>query len=353
MKYEYTQNPTAKKPIILIDKYIGTNEQGVTGIDEGQFTREVLSLKNAGVTEAEVWINSKGGAWSTSVGIVSAMNNSGIDFTTKNMGFADSSAGHIFQAGKTRVWMPQSLGLIHEIQGDGDSSVKEAMNGSVATMLCGKTNQTAEQVRGLMKGNTMMDAKMAKDYGFCDEVGKTGSQNILKFTNRSEAYEAGQKQIKNLLPKNKNMEAVNKVLGLTNEASETAQLEAIGKIIEAKNAAETTLTAKVLELTNATEALTIANGKLLLAENSILTATNDSKKVKAEALVKEHAGKRIVDTPESIAKWTNAAIDNYDATKTLIEGINYNATAPVPPTVNAQRSKDAPPTSVSEWMAKK
>lgn len=328
MKFEYTQNPTAKTPIILIDKYIGTNSAGITGIDENQFTKEVLSLKNAGVTEAEIWVNSKGGLWSTSVGIVSAMNNSGINFTTYNMGFADSAAGHIFQAGKHRVWMPQAIGLIHEIQGVGSANVLEAMNASVAVMLCEKTNKSADDVRELMKNNTMMDATMAEQYGFCDEVAKTGVQNILSFTNSSDAYEAGQEQIKKLLPKNKSMEALNSILGLQNEASADAQLAAIKAIIDAKNVAETQITTLTEQLTTATNSVTDLTGQLATANNAILTAENAVKATKAEALVKEHLGTRIVDTPENILMFTNLAIDNYDNAKKIIEAINVNIKAP-------------------------
>lgn len=347
MEYKYTQNPSAAKPIILVDKYIGTDEAGNTGIDEGQFTREVLALKNSGVTEAEMWINSKGGLWSTSVGIVSAMNNSGINFTTINMGFADSSAGHIFQAGNKRVWMPHSLGLIHEIQGFGSDTVLEAMNASVATMLCGKTNKSAEEVRGMMKENTMMTAEMAKKYGFCDEIGK--GNDILKFTNSSDAYNAGQTEIQKLLPKNKSMEAVNQLLGLANEASEAAQLAAIKNIVDAKNAAEELAKTQAAEILTLTNAKAEVDGKLLLAENAILEATNAAKQTAAEALVKEHVGKRIADTPENIAKWTNAAVADYDGTKALIEAINLNVTAPKAPQLG-QRAAGAPVVNAHEYM---
>ena len=350
VNYLYTQNPTAKKPIILIDQYIGTDAKGNVGIEESQFTREVLSLQNAGITEADVWINSKGGLWSTSVGIVSAMNNSSIKFTTYNMGFADSSAGHIFQAGQKRVWMPQAIGLVHEIQGNGSEHVLEAMNASIATMLCEKTKKSADEVRGLMKANTMMNADMAEQYGFCDEVAKTGAQNILTFTNSSDAYDAGQEQIKKLLPKNKSMEAVNNLLGLTNDANEASQLTAINKIIEARNAAETKLVAVETELSNTKSTLTETNGKLLVAENAILTATNESKRIKAEVLVKEHVGKRIVDTPDNITKWTNLAIADHDGTKALIEAINLNVVAPKVP--SADDTAPAPTTAAGFMMEK-
>ncbi len=227
------------------------------------------------------------------------------------------------------------------------------MNVSVATMLCGKTNQSADQVRVLMTANTMMTPQMAKDLGFCDEV--RPSNSILHFTNSSDPNEIsdfGQKQIIKLLPKNKKMEAVNNLLGLTNEASESAQLAAINTIIAAKNAAETALTAKETELTATKATLTETTGKLLVAENSILTATNENKAIKAATLIEEHRGKRIADTPENITRLTNAAIADYDGTKALIEAMNLNVTAPKPNAGNGQRSANAPIISAAELRSK-
>lgn len=331
VEFKYVQNPRAKKPIILIDQYIGTDSKGVTGIDGGRFTREVLALKNSGVTEAEVWINSKGGEWSQGVSIVGAMRNSGIDFTTVNMGFVDSTAGHIFQAGKHRKWMDYAVGLVHNIQGNGSDTIMEAMNNSVATLLQPKTNRTVDQVRELMNAETILTTKTAGDYGFYDE--KIDCTDILSFTNSSDPVEVtnvGAQQIKKLLPKVKNMEAVNAVLGLTNEASEAAQLAAINSIIKAKNDAEATILTVTNERDTAVATLTETNTKLATAENAILAATNEAKKTKAEALVALHTGKRIVDTPENVLRFTNLAIADYEGTKAIIEAINLNVTAPKP-----------------------
>lgn len=352
VQYEYVQNPNAKRPIILVDKYIGRDTNGVMGIDGGQFAREVLSLKNAGVTQAEVWINSKGGQWSEGVSIVSSMRNSGIDFTTINMGYADSTAGHIFQQGNTRLWAPYAIGLVHNIQGDGNEQIIEALNNSVATMLSEKSNQSVEQVRELMAAETILSYKTAKEYGFCDD--KLDCSDILSFTNSSDPVEVhgyGQTQINKLLPKNKSMQALNEVLGLTNEASETAQLKAINAIIEARNTAEAKVTAQALELTNANTAKEAAEAKLLVAETNLLNATNVAKQTAAEALVKEHVGKRIADDAAMITKWTNAAIADYEGTKALIESINLNVTAPTPPAQHT-RGKDAPIISVAEYRAR-
>lgn len=321
--------------------------KGVIGIDGAQMSREILALKNAGKTEAEMWINSKGGVWADGVSIVGTMTNSGINFTTVNQGFADSVAGHLFQAGKKRVWMDYSLGLVHEVQGFGSTAILEAMNNSVATMLCGKTNKTADEVRAMMSDNTMMDADMALKYGFCDDVRK--GHDILRFTNSSDALDAGSKQIKKLLPKNSKMEPINALLGLTNEASEAAQITAINAILKAKNEAETALATRTTELATATTALTETNGKLLIAENAVLTATNDSLKIKAAAFVELHRGKRIADTPENVTAMTNALVKDFDGTKAIIEAINLNVTAPVAPGNAGQRSKDAPIISVAEY----
>lgn len=293
------------------------------GIDGAQFTREVLSLKNAGVTEAEVWINSKGGVWADGVSIVTSMLNSGIKFTTVNMGFADSTAGHIYQAGTVRKWMPYSVGLIHEIQGGGSDDVREALNMSVATMLQRNTNKTVADIRDMMAKNTMMTAQMAKDYGFATEV--PTMTNIPEFTNSSDMVLAvtnyADNQIKQLLSKNKVMSEVNKVLALSNEASEAAQLEAINKLIEAKNAAAEQVTKLTGELATTKASLADATSKILAAEN-------EAKAVKAATLVEKHKGLRIEDKPEAIAMWTNLATVNYEETEKLLNSIPLNASAP-------------------------
>jgi len=353
VEYVYTQNPTDSRPIILVDKYIGTDNKGVTGIDGGQFAREILALKNSGKTECEVWINSKGGNISDGFNIYGSLKNSGLHVTTVNMGAVDSTAGWIYQAGDHRVWMNYGLGLIHNVQGAGKHI--DAANLSVATMLSqgSKGKKTVEECLALMNSDTVMNYDMAEQYGFCDEV--KNCSDILSFTNSSDANEIiqfGEQQTKKLLPKNKNMEALNQLLGLTNEASETARLAAVNKIIEARNAAETALATKTAELATTTTSLNEANGKLLVAEANLLTATNANKKIAAEALVKEHVGKRIEDKPETIEKWTNQAIADYEGTKALIEGINYNVKAPATP-VSGQRSANAPVINVAEYMARK
>jgi len=352
VEYIYTQNPTAKKPIILVDKYIGTDAKGVTGIDGGQFAREVLALKNDGKTEVEVWINSKGGNISDGFNIYGSLKNSGLNVTTVNMGAVDSTAGWIYQAGNHRVWMNYGLGLIHNVQGAGNAIA--AANLSVATMLASKSTKTVDDCMALMASDTIMNATIANDYGFYDEL--RNCNDITLLTNTSDIGEVkafGDKQTKKLLPKNKSMEALNQVLGLTNDASEASQLIAINKIIEAKNTAETALATKTTELKTATDALTEANGKVLAAETQLTNATNENKKTAAAALVKEHVGKRLPDDAAVIEKWTNQAIADYDGTKALIEGLNVNAVAPKAPGNNPARSANAPIISVGEYMAKK
>jgi ATP-dependent protease ClpP protease subunit len=326
VNYEYVQNPNAKRPIILLDRYIGTNVGG-------QFAREILALKNSGVSEAELWINSKGGLWSEGVNMVGAMRNSGIDFTTINMGYVDSTAGHIFQQGNTRKWMPYGLGLVHEIQGSATPEIMESMNNSVATMLSEKSKISVGEVRGLMSKDgvgTLMDYEMAARLGFCDEV--LPCYDIMAFTNSSDAneiHEFGQQQIKKALPKNTSME-LNSILGLANEASETAQVSAIKAIMDARNAADAKVLALTTSLTTTTTALTETTNRLTEAEGRILEAENAAKQTNADALIAEHKGKRISEDAAVVAQWTKMAVADYEGTKTILEGLNVNVTAPNP-----------------------
>ena len=322
---------------MLIDKYIGTDAKGVTGIDGSQFASEVLALKNSGVTDVEVWINSKGGNVSDGFSIYGTLKNSGLNVTTVNMGLVDSTAGWVYQAGNKRVWMNYGLGLIHDVQGAKEYS--EVANNSIATMLSGRTNKTVEDVRGLMSANTMLGAQDAKEYGFCDEV--RNCTDVYSFTNSSDINEVtqfGDIQI-NKLPKLKIMSTLNSILDLQNEASEAAQVEAINGIINARNEADNKVTALTAELTNTSNLLTTTQTELNTAKATILEATNASNKIKAEALIAEHKGKRISDTPEAIAMWTNAATTNYEGTKAMIESIPLNVTAPIANATNASKGK--------------
>lgn len=350
MEYLYTQNPDANKPVILVDKYIGRDSGGNMGIDGGIFAREVLALKNNGKTQVEVWINSKGGNISDGFNIYGTLKNSGLKVTTVNMGAVDSTAGWIYQAGDHRVWMNYGLGLVHPVQGAGKHV--EAANMSVATMLASRSKKSVEEVIDMMNADTILDAKQAQEYGFCDEV--RNCNDVLNFTNSSDVNEVtkfGEQQTQKLLPKKKSMEALNNLLGLTNDANEASQIAAINKIIEAKNAAEASVKEKDGQILTLTNSKAEVDGKLLVAENKLLEAENANKKAAAEALIKEHLGKKIVDSPENVEKWTNAAIADYAGTKALIDAINLNVKAPEVP--KAERGSDAPIINAHEYMMRK
>jgi ATP-dependent protease ClpP protease subunit len=326
VQYTYTQTPNAKIPIMLVDKYIGKDASGKMHLDGGQFARELIALRDAGKTNVEVWINSKGGNVSEGMSMYAAMKASGLYIKTVNQGVVDSTAGWVFQAGNEREWMGHGLGLVHEaINAQGESV--EPVNESVATMLASKSKLTPQQVRSLMKQDTIINATKAVEYGFCDKVTNSSDKSIYSITNSSDITEvlnAGNNIIKSKIA---NME-VNKLLGLSNEASTEAQAQAINSIIEARNAAEQKVTVAESRVTALTETLNAANTELTEVKNKLTEIENANRVSAAKALVSPHVGVRISDKPEVVAQWEKMAMADHDGTKELLESLNVNRQAP-------------------------
>lgn len=325
MKYVYTPNPAAAKPVVLVDQYIGRMPDGTMGIDGTQFAHEILSLKDAGKSTVEVWINSKGGRVSEGYSMHAALMNSGVDSTTINMGVVDSTAGWVYLAGKRRLWAPHALALVHEVT-NASGEVNEEVSNSVAQIIADNTKLSFDAARSLMKEGRILNAQDALTMGFAHEllnVNVNGLDALLTATNANDT-EAVQRYGKvfteKLLNKSKGMN-LNELLGLTNDANETAQYEAINKIITARNEAQTALataTNQVTELTNANTAL--------LTE-------------RAEALVSKHVGTRISDDAEAKAHWSKLAIADYEGTKKLIESLNVSIQAPAVPDALKQKTE--------------
>lgn len=326
MQYTYTQTPNAKIPIMLVDKYIGKDASGKVGVDGGQFARELLALKASGKDSVEVWINSKGGNVAEGMSMYAALKSSGLKVKTVNQGVVDSTAGWVFQAGDDREWMAHGLCLVHEATNAAGESV-EPVNESVATMLASKSKLSVDQIRALMKQDTIINAAKAVEYGFCDRVTNSSDKSIYSITNSSDVEQvltAGKNIIKSKIA---NME-VNKLLGLSNEASVEAQAQAINNIIEARNTAEQKATAAESRVTALTETLNAANTELAEVKNKLTEIENAAKVNAAKALVKQHVGVRISDKPEVVEQWEKMALADHDGTKALLESLNVNRQAP-------------------------
>jgi chromosome segregation ATPase len=109
------------------------------------------------------------------------------------------------------------------------------------------------------------------------------------------------------------------------QANEDAVLEAINAIENRNRELESTLTAQRNQIT----ALETEKTNLTTTVNTLKTekeaAEKAAKKVNAEALVKAAVNlKTIKNDAETIAKWTDRAIADYDGTKDLLESIPVN-----------------------------
>ncbi len=349
MQYVYTQNPQSPKPIMLVDKYIGRDASGNVGVDGGQFARELLALKGSGKSEVEVWINSKGGNVSEGMSIYAALKQSGLKVKTVNQGVVDSTAGWIFQAGHEREWMSHGLGLVHNATNQSGEPIEE-VNDSVATMLASRCKLSTSEVRNLMKQDTILTASKAVEYGFCDYITNTSAKDFYSITNASDVTQvqnAGEAIIK---AKISNME-VNKLLGLSNEASAEAQAAAINSIIEAKNAAETKATAAEARIATLTETINAANTELAEAKNKLTEIENAAKVTAAKALVAPHLGVRIANTPEVAEKWEKLAVADYEGTKEILESLNVSRQAPATPAKTTATGEKKVITSVADYIS--
>ena len=236
MEFLYTANPDAERPIILLNTFIGVDENGEQGIDGAQFQTELLSLESRGIKECEIWINSIGGSVIDGYSIYGAIVNSRMKVITKNIGIAASTAGWIFQAGTEREMMDYSLLMMHNPHGGGEKGMKEFKD-SIATMLASKCNKSFEEVSALMDKTTFMTADEAYSAGFCDKVKvneKVKNEEMLATKVIDNKMFIANKWIASYVNQLKtpkmDLNKVTNLLGLVNEANVEAIADAITKL---------------------------------------------------------------------------------------------------------------------------
>ena len=321
VKYEYCPNPTAKVPIMLLNKHIGVNAKGETGIMGDIWSREVLALKNAGKEAIEVWVNSSGGNVYEGWSIYGSLKNSGLHVTTVNMGCANSTAGWIFQAGDKRVWMNYAMAQIHTVQGEGDAETIARANDSIATMLSNKGGKTKDEVLEIMQKDTLIGTEAAKGW-FFDELGnhKADVSFLSNSSDENAIITFGNQTINDLLNNKKMDNSVNALLGLHNEASIEAQTKAIQGLVNAKETAEKQLTDKVTELTNVSTLLKTAMDENATLKAEKATAESESKEASINAFINESVTSGLIaNNPDTITAWTNAAkTSGIEVVKSLI-----------------------------------
>lgn len=238
VKYIYTKNADAQKPIIVIDSHIGKDEENVEGIMGQQFLNEFFELQNAGKTECEVWINTQGGKVMEAMNIAGVISSSPMKVTTLNIGVAASCGGWLQLSGETVKMMDYSIFMCHNPHGTDDDKASEVMTNSIAKLISegsgrnGKPKLTMEQATDLMNKTTFLTADECYDLGLCDEVVSSGN-NDYHFAEMNDKWQAGKLYL-NTLNTNKmseiNLSKITNVLELESDASVTEVAKAITNI---------------------------------------------------------------------------------------------------------------------------
>ena len=146
------------------------------------------SAENA-LESVDVEINTHGGSVFEGQRIYNALtgiSSRGIHVTTIVNGVAASMGSVILMAGDTRKITQGSRVMIHEAStyahGDAahlrtQSNLLESISWEIAAIYSEKANGSEDDMRELMKAETWMDAKQAKELGFVDVIIKNGKES--------------------------------------------------------------------------------------------------------------------------------------------------------------------------------
>lgn len=149
------------------------------------------SAENA-LESVAVEINSPGGSVFEGQRIYNALKGisaRGVEVITTVSGLAASMGSVILLAGDTRKMTQGSRVMIHEAStmayGDAaqlrtQSNVLEGISSEIADIYAERTNGSTEDMRELMKAETWMDAKQAKELGFIDTIIKNGKESTTQ-----------------------------------------------------------------------------------------------------------------------------------------------------------------------------
>jgi ATP-dependent Clp endopeptidase proteolytic subunit ClpP len=175
MKFQYTVNPSADVPVMLLTEDIGPDENG-KGIDGNKFLAELLALEALKPKSIEVWINSAGGIVAEGYSIYSAIIDSKVPVDTKCVGMAASISAVIFEAGRNRVMNDYAWLMFHNPYGGDDEKLLEVMKASIGTMVarCGKP---VDEILDMMQRTTYIYADEALQLGLADRVDASGEKN--------------------------------------------------------------------------------------------------------------------------------------------------------------------------------
>lgn len=332
----YTVDTYADEPIMKIDRHIGYDPEDGMGIDGPTFAAELLALDAMGKKRIQIWINSPGGKVMDGFDIYSAILRTKTPVDTYCMGIAASISAVLFQAGRNRIMADYGVLMYHNPFGDATGDAIAAMKTALCKMVATRSGMDDGQVSDMMNKTTYLTAGEAKRMGLCDTVQESSNYNTKRLnaaeiSNDMRGYwkEAGN-ILNNIFKTESDMPEVNlsKIcnrLKLVPHANEDAILEALTSIENKQRETESALTAANARV----NALETEKTTLTATLNSIKAekeaAEKAARKVEAEALVKAAAKVGVIkNEAETLAKWIDRAVADYDGTKDLLDSIPAN-----------------------------
>jgi ATP-dependent protease ClpP protease subunit len=228
MNFKYIKNISEGEGTILLYSQIGDSVDAsgnyVSGISGSAFAYEMQYLQDK-CTKINVRINSIGGSVLDGYSIVSAILNSKVPCNTYIDGLAASISGVIAMAGKKCYMADFGTLMLHNPSGGNDKDVLDLVKNTLVTIFEQRTKLTAEEISVMMDKETWLGASEAMQMGLVDEV--VTSAKKIKIS-KSESL-SNMAIIYNKIINKPNMEKIQNVLKLSNEADEAAIVAEIEK----------------------------------------------------------------------------------------------------------------------------
>lgn len=309
MNFKYIKNISEDEGNILLYSQIGdsidANGNYVCGISGNAFAYEMQYLQDK-CSKINVRINSIGGSVIDGYSIVSAILNSKVPCNTYIDGLAASIAGVIAMAGKKCYMADFGTLMLHNPSGGNDQNVLDLVKSTLVTIFEQRTKLTAEEISAMMDKETWLGANEALSMGLVDEV--LASTKKIKIS-KSESLN-NMAIIYNKIINKPNMEKIQNVLKLSNEADEAAIVAEIEK-------KDNVLAEMVAENEKLKERLKAIEEKELAEKEKAA----EELKNKATELVKNAAKDKKIAESE-VESTIELAIANFVAVENMLSKIN-------------------------------
>ncbi len=317
MNFKYIKNISEDEGTILLYGQIGdsidANGNYTYGISGTAFALEMQYLQEK-CSKINVKINSVGGSVLEGYSIFSAIYDSKVPTKTTVDGLAASIAGVIAMAGKKRTIKDYGTWMGHTANGTNDGKLLDLATDTIVTMIANNINKTKDEVLAMLQKETWVSNSRVSDYsleqavemGLFDEIENTKRKvKINKVTNVAEMQ-----LIYNKIINKPNMEKIQNVLKLSNEADEAAIVAEIEK-------KDTVLAEMVAENEKLNERLKAIEEKELAEKEKAA----EELKNKATELVKNAAKDKKIAESE-VESTIELAIANFVAVENMLSKIN-------------------------------